>query len=287
MTFKAAKKSSYCLLTFNWVDPFAGPSSIYLTNYTQTVTDAGQAYVAEPRMSIDLPANGIGVERNDAHIDIPEEANALFSRLADTQEVFDEVTVSIVEKVTELYGGSATDRSFLFLGFVRDVQTNINGSKGLLRVNVAQATERLKVKMGLIAGHQCPWIFTKKGCNVQQGPGPDFFPLESSGTVISKDGLSVTVSGLPARPNRWWHRGTLRSSSHEKAPRISIKEWNNGTTFVLAEEFPTSWIGIPLTFHAGCARTLFRCRNTWSNTDFIGNFGSGIPSYNPGLSEGI
>jgi len=182
-------------------------------------------------------------------------------------------------------GESATILT-LFTGKVTSTIRNKDGRANARLIKAKSWKQFFKVRMGMPADHQCPFMFNQIGCNsgTEAGgfPNPLGSPAGKSITLI--EGHKITLSsGLATTFNTQYNRGYIE----REGIRIDIREFDAGVAddvLYLTRQPPTDWLGQNISIFSGCDKTIENCR-LWNNEQNFGGVGYGIPAYNPNFED--
>lgn len=170
-------------------------------------------------------------------------------------------------------------------GRVTSVTRNPDGIEGMAKFEVTTIKNEIGRAMGMPANPSCGWTFgDPKTCAL-----PHFESLKQAAHLTAVDGLTVTITGLSAQVDRYWHRGYIEKDG----VRILIKQWLQGTDFVLSQFIPTEWeealtvtpFYVVVVVAPGCDKTLPTCQR-WGQVSESAFLGIAIPAYNPSLGTG-
>ncbi|MFG0318406.1 MAG: phage BR0599 family protein, partial [Planctomycetota bacterium JB042] len=196
-------------------------------------------------------------------------SDPLFQRLTNG-EPFSRVDVKITEVFTSPAG---IEHEVIFLGRLGKCAKNEKGEQELARLEMKSWKSLLtEVQLGISATPYCAWTYGDKNCKET--------PTDDDGTVDSIDGTEVVISGLPGRPDRFYHKGSVRKGG----VWIDIRKWVSGTTFLLSRRPPSDWDSADVVVRSGCDGKLKTCRDVHDNESEFGGSGKKMPNYHPSIS---
>ena len=173
----------------------------------------------------------------------------------------------------------------LFVGNVVSATRNPGGKQGILSLACASVKTRTQRECGIVSNNQCEWTFgDPKTCTV------NISALVESGLITSITRNVVTITGLSAHVDRYWHKGYVEIDD----VRVSIREWISGTSFILNSLVPIQWEetviasgSIAVSVTPGCDLRPNTCRGVWNNLPNIMNIGVAVPTYNPFFEDAL
>lgn len=252
------------------------PASYLLTNWSTDLPGPGGLYTSCPSLSIKLPKNSGTLQEQVAQIVTPLDAGN-FPDLASRGEPFAPIFVSIWEYTSPLPGEPFNGAQYLvYRGRISRTVRNYQGRHEAVLFEATNDKGRMRVPLGLMVVHHCPWNFCGTGCNIDQST------LIETGTVVSINQRTVVLSGVPARistTDRYYHRGQLTRNGLV----LDIFDWDPTVqnTFIMYRQPPASWLSQTVDVIPGCDKTNQTCSARWSNIQFFGGVGFSIPAYNP------
>jgi len=272
------EKSIVVLLEITW-----GNSSIIRLNDVQErlVLPIG-TFEANPSLKISLPPYTGIFERKTIDIEFAFLDTAfLFAAAITNGRAFSPAFVRAWQWIRT--PGSDRLRK-LFDGRVTSATRNPGGRQDILKLQAITAKSEAMRACGIIASNGCEWTFgDPKTCTV------DLVPLRETGTITAIDRNFVTITGLAAHADRYWHKGYIEADG----VRIKVREWISGTAFILSKLVPKDWEETVLgngfktiVVTPGCDKRPETCKNTWNNEPNNMTIGIAIPAYNPFFEDG-
>lgn len=259
MSLPAPNKSAVSLVEFQYGDP-ADPVYARYTDDTKDTPFAGNTFFSMPEMETRLPpTNGVFKEKELA-VALPTDD---FAEMISDGSPVSQVWVRVWEVIT----GEPT--RLVWYGKCSRAIRNFQGRRHKTLVEALNVKSQMDVALGVQANHQCFHIFTKRGCRVVAPPEPGVI------TVLANN--VVTITGLSAHVNSYWHRGYL----WYQGIQISIRLWTSGTSFQLVRRPPASWLNAAVVVYPGCDRTIEICRTVWNNEQNFAGIGYAIVNRNP------
>lgn len=266
-TAGASEKVTALLVELRWGAPSA-PTYRRITDYSSDLSFQSLTYKSEPRMAIQgLEVSGIFDPDKPVQFILPREAGDVTDNATIGQR-HSPISVQLWEKLLSTSGGQDQILS-LFKGKIIRATRHYNGNPDMILFEGFGVKQRLAIPLGLVAGHQCQWPFGGRGCGVAVP--------SSTGTLSAISGKTVTVTGLPGQPSRYWHRGFIEYDGL----RIEIRDWVSGNDFELMAEPPAGWLTKTVTVFAGCDKSIDVCRNRWGNEANFAGFGISMLPYSP------
>ncbi len=265
-TAGASEKVTALLAEFRYGDP-AAPTYLRITDFASDVSFQSLTYSSFPRMEIrGLQLSGIFDGDKPLQMVMPLVAGGLIDKASSGQK-HSPIFVKLWEKLFSTSGGQDQVLA-LFQGKVIRVIRNYNGKPDSVLFEAYAVKQRLAISLGLVAVHQCQWAFGGRGCGK--------VVTTSNGTMTVINGRSVTITGLSAQVDRFWHRGFVEKDGL----RIEVRDWLSGNTFELMAEPPPDWLAQTVKVTEGCDKGIVTCRAKGQEGKFSG-FGAVIPAYNP------
>lgn len=254
----------------------SAPTHVRYTNGTSdyTADHDGNVYSAVVKLAVRLPTYTGGVKETECKIELPRDTFA--DRVSDGYP-HAPVTVTIWEEIVSAAGAKQT--LTLFVGKMTKGIRNVGGRTGRVSIEFKNPKALLAVSMGLPCEDRCPWTFGDLATCDFAGNINLASKLEA-GTLTTIVGRTVTITGLGAHADRYWHQGYVDFDDC----RIKIRQWVSGTSFILTDEPRPDWLGQVVTAAPGCNKSIEVCR-TWSNEEQFGGIGYPIPSYHPMIEK--
>lgn len=167
----------------------------------------------------------------------------------------------------------------MFVGRVYSATRNPGGRQGIVSLTCVTPKAEAQRACGIVSDNQCEWTFgDPKTCTV------DLAPLVEAGDITVVDRNVVTITGLSAHVDRYWHKGYIEADGI----KINIREWVSGTSFILASLIPKEWEDTVTGFGSkavsvtpGCDLRPNTCKGVWNNLSNIMCVGIAVPTYNP------
>jgi len=259
MSLITPDKHAVSLVEFKYGDP---DDPVY-ARYTDDVKDTpavNAVFSSAPEMDVKLPpSNGVFKEK-ELLVTLKTDD---FAEMISSGEPVSQVWVRVWEMVT----GETT--RLVWRGKATRAVRNYQGKRNHTLVEAFNTKSSLDVALGVMATHTCHHIFTKRGCRVVAPP-----EIGSIATVVDN---VITIGGLAAHVNKYWHRGYI----WREGIQVGIREWISGTSFTLSRRPPSSWVNEQVTVYPGCDRTIEICRTVWNNEQNFGGIGYAMVNRNP------
>lgn len=255
----------------------------------ENTTFEGNVYLSRPTMAVRLvPYTGMLVEKSPEII-LPKDT--FTDELTDGRS-HTPVTIRIVVSLeSDVPGTPVDDVQELFKGLVSITIRNKAGRPDQMALRCITWKHQSDRPCGFQANGQCFFRFQERGCVVDSPPGSGSFisavtlttPAVRLVIVSAVVDLALTLTGSPSGgpfADLIFHRGFFERDDL----KIGIREWDpvaDDKVFLLERAAPPDWSGQVVALHQGCDKSLLTCQNRYSNDDFFGGFGAGIPDYNP------
>lgn len=268
-------KEAYWLVRLKWGDVDA-PSYWRVTDANEDLVILNQLWIATSLLEVRAAAITGVFERQTWEFDFPvvTAQQDLIDALG-TGRAHSDITVTAVEYAIE--AGEAQVLTFLE-GTITEVVRNPGGRAEILRFRSQTLKVETQRAVGMQADENCIWTFGNlKTC------GKNIVNLREGGSLTAVDGLTVTITGLGGQRDRYWNRGFVEKDG----VRIKIKEWIQGTSFLLTRFVPLEWeANLPFNVDVvpGCDKTLKSC-SLWGQVTERLAPGEAIPEYNPTMAE--
>lgn len=238
------------------------------TDALRDVMTTDGEFFSTPEIEVKIGRNSATFDEQPAKIAIP---NDDFTESISLGLPFAPIRVTIKEITKGIKGSDASSQLVLFRGRVTRSFRGFEGRIDKIMLECLPIKSRLSYPVGVPANHHC--VFTLFG------PGCGLAFESNNGTVDSINGKVVTISGLPPKTGKHWHRGYIQYNN----TRVGIHDWDaaDPTTFYLRGEVPDSLLNQSIQVIPGCDKTIETCRSRWNNESNFGGFGFGVPSYHP------
>lgn len=251
-----------------------GPPSAYVwVRYTDWSTDVtcsfprlGGVYTSLPSMGVTIPKNSGSIKDERARISMP--LNALTERLS-TGEPHSQVKCYIMEFSKNADSDGVT--LLHFIGFLMQSVSNDNGKPNRVRLEFGSWKQFIAQKMGMPILSHCTNTFGDAKCGI------DVEAIKETGTLSIIEGKKVTITGLSAHVDRYWHAGYVEVAGL----RIRIRDWLSGVSFELGKAPPEDWLGASVSVAPGCAKDVTTCRDLWNNEEHFNGAAYKIAARNP------
>lgn len=253
-------KTSAYLVLFQWGDPDA-PTELRVTDWTSTVTVAGERFASIPELEPTIPANTAGLREDPFELRLPL---LPFTDRLTNGEPHSPVTVEVAEYVI---GPRDSLKPTIFRGAVDGATRNPEGASGTVLLECVNVKNRLDVPLGIQANGQCSWIFGRSPCPVVVSA------IEETRSVVTFVSALVTLDGLSA--GKRWRKGYLE----REGLRIGIRDFGSDQV-ALTEQPPRDWLGKEVRCVPGCDKTVETCRAYGAEGRF-GGFGYAMPDRHP------
>ena len=267
-----SNKRSFALVKFTFGDP-AAPTIKRFTNVAADVTGTDGVFVANQNMAVTLDAFSGVFDEKPIRIDMDKTVDSFFDDIS-RGEPHSPIFVEVWELIESIDG---TDEEIkLFTGRVTKVFDNYRGKQNQIRIEARTWKGKIDIPMGVIATHQCAWIFTGEGCEV--------VARTFAGTIDTIVGFTVTLTVAPATgspPTTFFPREFQRGYMKRDGLRITIRDWNTGLVFQMTKPPPLEWVGKAVTLVAGCDKTIETCRTIHDNEERTIPLGFAMLPYNP------
>lgn len=267
-----SNKRSFTLVKFTFADP-AAPAVLRFANVAGDVTGSDGVFLAKPDMEILIDMFTGVFDEKPVKIKLDKTSDPFFDAISNG-EPHSPIFLEIWELIDSVDGGD--DEIKLFSGRVSKVSDNFRGRQNQIQIEARTWKGKIDIPMGVIATHQCPWIFTGEGCEV--------VARTFAGTVDTVTGFQVVLDAAPDTGNppttffpREFHRGYMKRNGL----RITIRDWESGDTFQMTKPPPQEWIGEAVTLVAGCDKQIETCRTIHDNEDRFNGLGFAMLPYNP------
>lgn len=252
-------KVAVTLVEFKFGDP-ANPSYARYTDNTSNETIGPATFFSTPEIEVKLPPSTGVFKEKELTIALPTDD---FATAYGSGGPVSPCWVTVWERIS----GSVDRR--VWYGRVTRAIRNYQGRRQRTLIEVSNLKMRLETAVGLMANHTCHHIFGGRGCRIIINP--------EVGLVTLITGSVVTITGLSAHVNSYWHRGYIWRNGIQ----VGIREWISGTSFSLTRRIPSSWLNQQVTVFPGCDRTIEHCRTIWNNEKNFGGIGYAIVARNP------
>lgn len=235
-----------------------------------------------PSLAVSLPPYTGVFERKEIELEFAYLTDAfLFGKGVTSGRAFSPVFVRAWQWIRT--NGSDRLRK-LFDGKLASAVRNPSGRSDILKLNCVTAKAECRRSCGIESSNTCSHTFgDPKTCGV------DLAPLKENGTITIISKNLVTITGLSAHADRYWHKGSIEADGVE----IKIREWVSGTSFILAKLVPIEWEDTVLGFGSkavvvtpGCDKRPETCEFTWNNLSEILPIGFAVPDYNIFFEDG-
>lgn len=264
-----SNKRSFTLVKFTYGDP-GGPTISRFVNVAANVTGTDGEFLAKLDMGVRIDTFTGVFDEKPIQIRLDKSSDPFFDDISNG-EPHSPIFVEIWELIESVDGADVEIK--LFSGRVTKVFDNFQGKQNQIKIEARTWKGKIDIPMGVIATHQCPWIFTGEGCEV--------VAATFAGTVLSISGFTVTLTVAPGTPapflEREFHRGYMKRDGL----RITIRDWQSGDVFEMTKPPPQEWIGEAVTLVAGCDKTIETCRTIHNNEDRFNGMGFAMLPYNP------
>ncbi len=264
-----SNKRSFTLVKFTYGDP-GGPTISRFVNVAANVTGTDGIFLAKLDMGVRIDTFTGVFDEKPIQIRLDKSSDPFFDNISNG-EPHSPIFVEIWELIESVDGGD--DEIKLFSGRVSKVFDNFQGKQNQIKIEARTWKGKLDIPMGVIATHQCPWIFTGEGCEV--------VARTFAGTVLSISGFSVTLTAAPSTPVTFFEREFHRGYMKRDGLRITIRDWQSGAVFEMTKPPPQEWVGEAVTLVAGCDKTIETCRDIHDNEDRFNGMGFAMLAYNP------
>ncbi len=265
------EKESVLLVTFQYGDT---PTYVRYTDWAEDVVHplTGETFYSMVEMEVKLgKMTGILKEPITSLKLLPN----TFTLGMSIAEPHPDVYIS-VDELTQDPDETIQKVMYLFNGRVRRTVRSKGGKSKTVYLECENVKARFDVALGLVAGNHCVWILGRKGCD-PSGTSIAIDTLTETGLVDSIDGTEITITGVPAKAARYWHRGYILFNNLP----LLIREWVSGDNFLLALPAPSVWDGQTVTLYPGCDKTIETCRAKWNNEEHFCGAGYAMPPYHP------
>jgi len=273
------QKESFLLVTFLYGDP-ASPS---FARYTDRSEDWAGEFISTPTLQIELPKNNGAFD--DAVCNIKLASDDFNDRLTDGLPT-SQCSVTVQEVTLPIVIGESATILTLFTGKVSSTIRNEGGRANARLIKAKSWKQFFKVRMGMPADHQCPFMFGRIGCEsgTVAGGGPNPLGASPSRTISLIEGHKVTLSAVltPSFPTEF-NKGYIEKDGI----KIDIREFDGAVAadvLYLTRQPPTYWLGEVVVVNPGCNKSIENCR-LWNNEQNFGGVGYGIPAYNPNFED--
>lgn len=238
--------------------------------WTSDVNAGGHDWTALPALNADLGDQHGGTQDVAATIDIQKDAEPVSFMLG---KKFVPVTCRILE--CDPNDPTPTLRK-LWKGVVDDVISNFSNAADIVRLVVPGLKANLDTPISLVVVAECQSTFgDPRMCK------KDLEPLKETATLAVVSGRLVTLTGLSAHVDFYWHRGWIEYDGF----KIGIRHWESGMSFELWREPPEYWDGQAVVVVPGCIKTIAACV-AWGNLENFSGGGIAMPDYHPQLETG-
>ena len=157
-----SNKRSFTLVKFTYGDP-AGPTIKRFSNVAADVTGTDGIFLAKQDMAVSLDTLTGMFEEKPIKIQLDKTSDSFFDDISNG-EPHSPIFVEIWELIESVDG--ADEEIKLFSGRVSKVFDNFSGKQNQIQLECRTWKQKIDIPMGVIATHQCPWIFTGEGCEV-------------------------------------------------------------------------------------------------------------------------
>jgi len=270
-------KESFCLIDFYYGDPAAFTHSRFTDN-TIDIHDGGFLWHSIPSIDVKVPPLSGFLKEKEAEVKLP--VSDTFAARIGNGEAHSPIFVEIRERTVSSDDEDDYRDIYLFRGRVKSALRNPSGRSGQVLVRALNIKSRMEVTFGLFSCPQCLHVFGIGGCD-PAGTAIDIESLREEATVDAIDGKTLTLSGLSAQDDRYWHRGFVSFNGLH----LLIRDWLSGTTFEMNREPPAEWLGETVTVTPGCEKTITACRDKWDNEEHFMGFGYAVPNYDPNIES--
>lgn len=264
-----SNKRSFALVKFTYGDPGA-PTIKRFVNVAADVTGTDGIFLAKEDMAINFDAFSGVFDEKPIKIQLSKSGDSFFDDISNG-EPHSPIFLDIWELVDSVDG--ADEEIKLFTGRVTRVTDNPRGKQGQLKIEGRTWKQKIDIPMGIVATHQCAWIFTAGGCDV--------VARTFAGTVDSITGFEVTLVAAPSTPVTFFEREFHRGYMKRDGLRITIRDWESGAVFKMTKPPPQEWIGEAVTLVAGCDKNIETCRDIHDNEERFSGIGFAMLPYNP------
>lgn len=267
-----SNKRSFTLVKFTFGDP-AAPTVLRFVNVAADVTGSDGVFLAKPDMGVNIDMFTGVFDEKPVKIGLDKRSDSFFDDISNG-EPHSPIFVEIWELIESVDG--ADDEFKLFSGRVARVSDNFRGKQNQIQIECRTWKGKVDIPLGVLATHQCPWIFTGEGCEV--------VARTFAGTVSSITGFQIVLTSAPATgspPTTFFEREFQRGYMKRDGLRITIRDWQSGDTFQMTKPPPQEWIGNAVTLVAGCDKTIETCRDIHDNEERFNGLGFAMLPYNP------
>lgn len=267
-----SNKRSFTLVKFTFGDP-AAPTVKRFANVAADVTGSDGVFLAKPDMAVIIDMFTGVFDEKPLKIRLDKSSDSFFDDISNG-EPHSPIFVEIWELIESVDG--TDDELKLFSGRIAKVFDNFQGKQNQIQIECRTWKGKIDIPLGVLATHQCPWIFTQEPCDV--------VARTFAGVVDSIVGFEVTLTAAPATGSppatffpREFHRGYMKRDGL----RITIRDWESGVVFKMTKPPPQEWIGNAVTLVAGCDKTIETCRTIHDNEERFNGLGFAMLPYNP------
>lgn len=267
-----SNKRSFTLFKFTFGDP-AAPTIKRFVNVAANVTGTDGVFLAKSDIAVSFDAFSGVFDEKPIKIDLDKSTDSFFDDISNG-EPHSPVFVEIWELIESVDGSD--EELKLFTGRLTKVTDQHRGKQNQIRLECRSWKQKIDIPMGVIATHQCAWIFTGEGCEV--------VARTFAGTVLSIVGFQVTLTAAPATgspPTTFFEREFQRGYMKRDGLRITIRDWKDGPVFQMTKPPPLEWVGNAVTLVAGCDKTIETCRTIHDNEERFNGVGFAMLPYNP------
>jgi hypothetical protein len=242
------------------------PQYIRYTDMAINYTLLGKQFSSVPNMEFTYPEQSGGLDEPVFKVDLPVNT---FSLWLSGDEATSQVNVTVWEWQETEHDSSAKIR---FRGTCSRAFRNFSGNKNVVRIEAENIKRYFDVPLGVQANHQCAWQVGHGGCT---------FPiatLKEQPTIATISRNTITVTGLTTTAtDGYWRFGYIEKDGI----RIPIRDYSTGSTIVLSQNPPPSWLRQQIDVYPGCSGDYSECSSKFANTNDFCGLGYAIPEYHP------